>query len=431
MKKNLQLFKIFFFVSFYFFSSVSQADVASVQKEIDEIDSAISARKAQLAGKNASLQVELDNIEKEQKNNEKRLDRHDRKIARSQERYDFVESNIKELDTWYKGLGAIDQGLNSGTYETKKSALNVDKKTSQTELNDLQAEKRKMEADIAANNEKIASLKSKLSSSTKTISTDKQIQALLKKRQSKVDELVALKKSSKPVYVGKTYHAYIYVISGNKTGEVEKALKLKKWVESYQAKYVESNWNDLTAKSSPTNGSMLNFLSQMDKELNQIPEDSKVILIGYGLGGGAAVLAATEVAKKKNRDIDFLVTIDPMGLGDSRLTAVYKTDAVCQSKISMDQYLNCLSKGKKRVITRNVKSFYNRWQRESGIPVDAKDRVKVGKQEHALSTGKFLIESTSTESNQQRVYYDDKDAHQLLLNDAAEELPKILVEYLR
>lgn len=431
MTKWSPVLQILFVFFFSFFSSVVVADVASLQKEIDEIDNSISVRKAQLAGKNASLQVELDALEKEQKNNEKRLERHDRKISRAQERFDFVDGNINELDKWYKSLGAIDQGLNSATYETKKNALSVDKNTSKTELNELQAEKRKMEADSASNNDNISKLKTKLSSSTKTINSDKQIQALLKKKQAKVGELEALKKSSKPAFSGKTYHAYVYVISGNKTGEVEKALKLKKWVESYQAKYVESNWNDFTAKNSPTSGSILNFLNQMDQELNLIPEDSKVILIGYGLGGGAAVLAATEVAKKKNRDIDFLVTIDPMGPGDSRLTAVYRTDAVCQSKISMDQYLNCLKHGKKRVITKNVKSFYNRWQRESGIPVDAKDRVKVGNQDHALATGKFLIESSSTESNQQRIYYNDKDAHQLLLNDAAEELPKILVEYLR
>ena len=86
---------------------------------------------------------------------------------------------------------------------------------------------------------------------------------------------------------------------------------------------------------------------------------------------------------------------------------------------------------KKRIITSNVKSFYNRWQRESSIPIDAKDRMMVNKQEHVLATGKFLVASKNTTVNQKRIYYGDKAAHDLILSDAAAELPKVLVPFLR
>ena len=203
-------------------------------------------------------------------------------------------------------------------------------------------------------------------------------------------------------------------------------------MESYQAKYIEANWNDISASDNPASGSMIKFLSQMEQELSRIPDNSNVILIGYGIGGGAAVLAATEVANKINRRIDFLITIDPMGMGDSRMNAVYKTEAFCQGRISQEQYMDCLSKGQKRAITANVKNFYNRWQREANIPIDAKDRMTVANREYTLSTGRFLIASSGTSDNQKRMYYGmDKKAHELILADAAAELPKLLVEHLR
>jgi predicted nucleic acid-binding Zn-ribbon protein len=419
------------FVLVLLISLPAAASVSSLQKEISAIDASISARKAQLAGKNAGMQNKLEGLEKELRSSNKRLDRHNRKIERADERFSFVQSEIKKLDKWYNGLGAIDQGLNSGTYDTKKNALNVDKETAQSELRDLTSEQKKLSDGIASKQGEIDKLKSSLSSSTKTINSDKKIKALRAQKAAKQKELAKLKAAVNAKPKGPVYKTYVYAISSKKTGELEKSLKLKKWVESYKAKYVEANWNDLTGNSSPTSGSMIKFMSQIDQEFKQIPSNSKVILIGYGLGGGAAVLAATEVAKKRNRTIDFLVTIDPMGPGDSRMNAVYETEAYCQGRISPEQYLTCLDGGKKRLITKNVKSFYNRWQRESKLPIDAKDRMTINKKEHVLSTGKFLLESSSTEANQKRMYYDDKNAHKKLLSDAATELPKILVTHLR
>jgi len=417
-------------------SANSWADVASVQKDLASIENSISKRKSILSSESAKAETESQSLKKSLRSTEKRLDRHQQKLERAEERLKFVNENLRELNAWYKGLGAIEQGLNGSTYQTKKTALDADHSTAESDLRDLKKEKTEMELSIKESNAQISVLDKKVQSSSTLINSDPQIKSLLIKKKQKESEFASLLSSQKAaskkvVPQGPVYKSYVYVISGKKSGEVEKTLKLKQWVESYQAKYIEANWNDLTAKSSSTSGSMLGLLSQMEKEFQNIPKDSKIILIGYGLGGGAAVLVATEVAAKINRDIDLLVTLDPMGVGESRMNAVYQTEAYCQGRISPEQYISCLSNAKKRVITGNVKSFYNRWQRESSFPIDAKDRMTVNKVEYVLATGKFLVANKSTEQNQKRVYYADKGAHELILSDAASELPKLLVPYLR
>lgn len=420
-----------------FTSTYSVANVAVLEKEISTIDASIAARKQQISSDSAKADIESQELKKNLRATEKKLERHQQKVERAEERLKFVNENIRELDVWFNGLGAIEQGLNGSTYQTKKSALSADLSTAQADIKALQREKSEMDVLISESTSQIEILDKKVQSGSVAINSDAEIKALLNKKKQKEAELASFKKSSQKVVVaevpvGPTYNSYVYAISGKKNGEVEKALKLKQWVESYQAKYIEANWNDLTASSPISSGSMIGFLSQMEKEFQKIPKDSKIVLIGYGLGGGAAVLAATEVAAKLNRDIELLVTLDPMGLGDSRMNAVYQTEAYCQGKISPEQYIGCLSKAKKRTISSNVKSFYNRWQREASVPIDAKDRMTINKQEYVLATGKFLVANNKvTTVNQKRVYYGDKGAHELILSDAAAELPKVLVPYLR
>ncbi len=419
------------------FSNASIAsDVATLEKEIADLDRAILARKKLLDSENANTIQELETLEKDLVVQERKLERHNLRIERAEERLTFVDNSVRELNTWYESLGAIDKGLNSSTFEAKMSAHKADQNAVRSELRDLDNEKKPIELEIANNKTQTTALKTKVKTTN-----DAKLAELVKQKESKLIALGKLKtqqnstpkQAQAPVKSLEPAHkAYVYAISGKNTGEVEKSLKLRNWVETYQAKYIEANWNDLTASDSTASGSMIKFLSQMEQEFSKIPDSSNVILIGYGIGGGAAILAATEVANKMNRRIDFLVTIDPMGMGDSRLNAVYKTEAFCQGRISQEQYLECLSKGQKREITSNVKNFYNRWQREANIPIDAKDRMVIGNREHVLSTGRFLIANPATSDNQKRMYYEmDKKAHELILVDAAAELPKLLVEYLR
>jgi hypothetical protein len=421
------------------------SDISSVENELAAIEKQIAARKSQLASASKQSQAELDGVQKNLRSAEKRLVRHETKVERAEERLTFVNGNIKELDTWYEDLSAIEKGLNGSTYETKKATLSADRRAAKEELKSLESEKLEMEKSIQESQVQEAKLAASIKSSTSSINSDSQIKSFLNKQKQKQAELASLLKAASQqakivsqkaeIAAAKSkapaFKTYVYVVSGKKGGSLEKTLKLKKWVESYQAKYIEANWNDLTAQSSVASGSMINFLSQMEQDLSSIPKASKVIIIGYGLGGGAAILAATEVAAKINRQVDYLITIDPMGIGDSRMNAVYLTEAYCQGRISPEQYASCLSKAEKRLITPNVKNFYNRWQRESSLPIDAKDRMTVNKQEYVLATGKFKLASQETEANQKRVYYGDKSAHELILSDAAAELPKILVPLLR
>ncbi len=410
------------------------ANTENIEKEIQQIDSKIAARKSSLDKQNSALQTELDEAEKAVGNSERRMDRHDKRIERAQERFSFVQASIKELDTWFNGLGVIDQGLNSSSYETRKNSLNVDLNTAQSELRNLENEKAKMDTELASSQAKVASLKSRLSNAATLVDSDRQIRELSQQRAQKLLELnklktaIVTKQSATPVEP--VYKAYVYAISSHKGAEIEKTLKLKEWVESYGAKYIQANWNGISSKSQ-VGGSMIQLLGEFDEELKKIPQSSNIILIGYGMGGGAAILAATEVAQKQGRDIEYLITLDPMGIGETRMNAVYSTEAYCQAKISPEQYLNCLSAGKKRLITANVKHFYNRWQREGSLPIDAKDRMTIGKSDFPLATGKFKIESDKTKVNQMRVYYDDKNSHDLVLIDAAAELPKVLLPHLR
>lgn len=423
-----------FSFTFLLGSSIVSSDVSSVGKQLAAIEKKISARKSQLSATSGEAASELQEIQKNLRSAEKRLGRHQKKVERADERFNFVNGNIRELDSWYEGLGAIEKGLNGSTYETKKATLSSDRTAAQTELRSLETEKRDMEKMIHESNIKIAELKASVRAGSSAINSDSQIKSLLTQKRKKLSELAKLKASTQRVTAVSNepvYKSYVYIVSGKKGGPLEKTLKLKKWVESYQAKYIEANWNDLSAKSSASSGSMIKFLSQMEQEFSKIPKSSKVIIIGYGLGGGAAILAATEVASKKNRQIEFLITIDPIGAGDSRMNAVYHTEAYCQSKITQEQYITCLANGKKRVISKNVKRFYNRWQRESSLPIDAKDRMVVNKKIYVLATGKFQIASQLTKTNQKRIYYGDKSAHELILSDAAAELPKILVPHLR
>jgi len=439
-QSSLSFILSLFLVSFAVVSLANKSlasDVATFEKELADLDRAIAARKKSLDSESAAALQELDNLEKERVANERKLDRHELRIQRTEERLTFVDSSIKELGAWYSGLSAIDKGLNNSSYEAKMSAHKADQNAVRVELRDLENEKKQILTDIENNKTQSAALKAKVNTAKDATLAD-----LVKKKEEKSVALGKLKTQQQSQSVQQkappqkpaepVFKAYVYAISGKSSGEVERSLRLRKWVESYQAKYIEANWNDINASDNPASGSMLKFLSQIEVELSNIPESSNVILIGYGIGGGAAILAATEVANKLNRRIDFLITIDPMGMGDSRMNAVYKTEAFCLGRISPEQYLDCLSKGQKREITANVKNFYNRWQREATMPIDAKDRMTVGNREYALSTGRFLIASPATTDNQKRMYYGiDKKAHELILTDAAAELPKLLVEHLR
>lgn len=236
--------------------------------------------------------------------------------------------------------------------------------------------------------------------------------------------------------------AYVFVISGG--GEnIEEYLDLKDWVESYGAKYIQGKWNALYArKNSKRSASSDLFLEQIEAEFRKIPKQSKLIIIGHGLGGGAAIKAATQAAYKLKRQVDYLIALDPIGQGNLRANIVYDVAGKgCAdpdgSVESNSAYLKCIASSSKRKITPNVKNFYNRWQKESENIGDlAREIALLGDQGQMItkhsSTGKFIVADSSTRSDQKRVYYGgNPDAHQVLLEEVSQALPNLLIDYLR
>lgn len=235
------------------------------------------------------------------------------------------------------------------------------------------------------------------------------------------------------------FASYVFVISGDQEPNIESTLHLKSWVESYGAKYIEANWNGFGQGTGPNNS--LGFQEAFREYVRQIPQNSKVILIGHGLGGGAAIEAATRVAYSEKRTIDFLAVLDPMGNAGLRANIVYDTRGACVqpdpgNTMTNAEYIACIKSAKKRMITSNIKYFYNRWQKDAQGPLDYQRQIaSIDAKGNVVSvptaSGRFTIEN-GTEADQRRVYFaGDKDAHKLLLAEEAKVLPKLLVQHLR
>src|SRR5690606_18543723 len=133
----------------------SIANIAAVEKEISTIEASIAARKQQISSDSAKADIESQELKKNLRATEKKLERHQQKVERAEERLKFVNENIRELDVWFNGLGAIEQGLNGSTYQTKKSALSADHSTAQADVKALLLEKSEMEALITESKSQI------------------------------------------------------------------------------------------------------------------------------------------------------------------------------------------------------------------------------------------------------------------------------------
>ncbi len=235
------------------------------------------------------------------------------------------------------------------------------------------------------------------------------------------------------------FNSYVFAISGDQEPNIEDTLHLKSWVESYGAKYIQANWNGFNQGSGPDNS--LGFQEAFREYIRQIPKTSKIILIGHGLGGGAAIEAATRIAYSEQRTIDFLGVLDPMGDQGLRANIVYETKGTCTrpdptNTMTNAEYVACIKSSKKRMITSNIKYFYNRWQKDAQGPLDYQRQIaSIDSRGNVVNvptaSGRFSVEN-GTEADQRRVYFaGNKDAHKLLLSAEAKVLPKLLVRHLR
>lgn len=235
------------------------------------------------------------------------------------------------------------------------------------------------------------------------------------------------------------YNSYVFVISGDQEPDIEQTLHLKNWVESYGAKYIQASWNGFNNGNGPK--STAGFREAFRSYIRQIPKDAKLVLIGHGLGGGAAIEAATVVAFNEGRTIDFLAALDPIGDRNLRANIVYKTDGACSRPDKSDEmtnsdYVLCIKSAKKRLITSNIKQFYNRWQKDAQGPLDYQREIPSLTSEGKVvnvptATGRFET-AENTSADQKRLFFSgDKNAHRLLLAEEAKQLPKLLVQHLR
>lgn len=231
--------------------------------------------------------------------------------------------------------------------------------------------------------------------------------------------------------------AHVFAISGEVAPEIEGVLNLKSWVESYGAKYYEAHWNGFTPSNRQDTEQ---FRREFADHLRTIPPAARIIVIGHGRGGGAAIEAATDVAYVMGRSIDFLAVLDPVGAADLRANIVYQSQS-CNSpdagdKLSLNAYIDCVTSATKRAITSNVKHFYNRWQKEGFGPVDyARSYPVMDKQgqfrEASSATGRFSL-ADNIQADQKRLFFNnDKDAHMTLLQQESKNLPNLLVKHLR
>ncbi|PIE40884.1 MAG: hypothetical protein CSA49_06215 [Gammaproteobacteria bacterium] len=231
---------------------------------------------------------------------------------------------------------------------------------------------------------------------------------------------------------------YVFVISGDQQTNIEDALQLKEWVESYGAQYIQARWNGFTDNEA-TDSSQ--FIADFSNQLSQLESKARIILIGHGRGGGSAIRAATEVAFNAGRTIEFLAVLDPIGDKNLRANIVYNTTINCTQpkkgdELTNSEYITCLKESKKRLITNNVKHFYNRWQKDSQGPADFYRRIKAIDEngqniESPTATGRFVT-AQSTLADQKRVFFGDQtEAHKALLAEEARNLPKLLVKHLR
>jgi hypothetical protein len=230
---------------------------------------------------------------------------------------------------------------------------------------------------------------------------------------------------------------WVFAISGEGDQPIESVLKLKSWVESYGGRYVQARWNGFGAS---TREDTDQFRFEFAEKLRQIHPSARIILIGHGRGGGAAIEAATDVAYTLGRAIDFLAVLDPVGEGNLRANIVYNTDD-CQSpegrgSNGVKAYLDCLTEAPRRTITSNVRFFYNRWQKEGRGPVDfaplyGLEDASGESREVPSATGRFAL-AGNIESDQKRMFFDnDANAHRTLLEEESRLLPNLLVKYLR
>lgn len=468
----------------------SEARITGLEKEIREADRQILETRKQIREERLAGRKQLFDARRELKRQEFEIERIEKDIAVVDADIEVVNRNIARDKQRFAELNVLKQSLEEGEFRKRQdesarqlAQLNEKKAPLTAELSKAQSSKSRLQ-------ELVSSMEGEVDDSS--LDKDPRLAAQLQKRDRASTELAnlrnqnraerarvarlqeelrnlttqykqeqlaqqarlaaAAKPAPKPAPVAPVaatapavkldrtdYSSYVFVISGDQEPDIEQTLHLKNWVESYGAKYIQASWNGFNNGNGPP--STAGFKEAFRSYIRQIPKDAKIVLIGHGLGGGAAIEAATVVAFSESRTIDFLAALDPIGEQNLRANIVYKTDGTCTRPDAKDEmtnsdYVECIKSAQKRMITSNIKYFYNRWQKDAQGPLDYQRQIPSldsnGKVVNVpTATGRFDI-AENTSADQKRLYFaGDKNAHKLLLAEEAKQLPKLLVQHLR
>ena len=329
-------------------------------------------------------------------------------LSNAQLKQNQLKENLISAETSLKDTNLED--------DPRFSSLINERKTSGRQITEMRKEVKQTEANLSLLTRKASQLKEQIAIAESKARASEV--ALATKEIQMTPPAAILQRNYKP-------QAYVFVISGNGDIDIENILKLKDWVKSYGAHYVQASWDSLNFK----------------EQLKAINQSDKIILIGHGLGGATAIKAATQDAFEADRDIEFLGVIDPIGADNLRANIVYDPTLNCNKPSEKDQlvnseYMTCLNESRKRIITDNIKHFYNRWQKESPGPADFQRHITAIDNDgndilFPTATGRFITADAIVE-DQKRVFFGNKDkAHQLILEEEARNLPRLLVKYLR
>lgn len=470
----------------------SDARISLLEREIRGHEQQILATRKQLREERLAGRKQVFDLRRELKLQEFEIGRIEKDVALLNANLDALNRDISRDNERFAALNVVKQGLESGDYKNRQAEYARQRAILDEKKAALLAQQDKARNQQATLQQQLAALENEADDSA--LDRDPRLGALLQKRDQASTELVNLRTKSrndrarvilqqeqlaqlsaqfkreqqtrqtrtasaavaKPVAapvpaatpvpaqplvrLDRTdYNSWVFVISGDQEPDIEQTLHLKNWVESYGAKYIQARWNGFEGVNGVRNTAA--FKETFRSYIRQIPKDARIVLIGHGLGGGAAIEAATGVAYSESRAIDFLAALDPIGNNNLRANIVYSTDGACTrpdkgDDLANTDYVACIKTAHKRLITANIKYFYNRWQKDAQGPLDFQRQISSldsnGKVVQVpTATGRFEV-AENTGADQKRLFFaGDRNAHHLLLAEEAKQLPKLLVQYLR
>lgn len=457
-----------------------QAELQKMEAQLAELDAKIDQERSNQQKLSKQTRIQVHSLQQTARRNRITIQSLDQKIALKDNKIRLLKRDMERSHEIFEALNPLKKVINQPSHDEKLNSLQLTIAQLKAEHEELQMRQTELNSATAALDEELAILKNSNDqeinawASTHQRVTDKysaaseeleQTQAKLdtaEKQRSNLEKQLAAEENAQrrnrakrrdalekprsrklvatPVPKTKANDTpgkvYVFAVSGTQKPDIEAELKLKDWVESYGAEYIQARW-DGTVNNKKQAASFEQAFASMLKSLEP---NARILLIGHGLGGGVAIRAATEVAARRNRTIEFLAVLDPIGENNLRANIVYSNRDKCTSPDSLDplansDYLNCLKRSKKRVITQNVKHFYNRWQKESEGPADFQRKIRAITAEgfdahYPTATGRFSTSNT-TKADQKRVYVGTNDAHQGLLEQEADNLPNLLIKHLR